>query len=1015
MTTDPKTAQPQMPESTPDSARTETLVRLGPFHLSSEAPAAQLEQVVHQLARMLERLRTGTSTAAQENARLQAKGGQAWHTRLHVVTLGEKGGWKLLGFHVEAGIDYVTEEWPQIESEPPLVRPLIDALTEQIWWKLLEEYTEPPTWRPLFVLEWSAPLSQRAGAGLEGSVTLIRLELDKGATRHMSHYRLIGGAELERRLDRNPDSQEPLEMVLKPGFWWVEATKLERNPVVADPHRPAPVMLTNFDGQPVPILDGWLGAELERLPRSMAQRILAFYDQPLRVHGLRSARREQLFSAMYAVFLSFFLAAGVVLAVDQLSAVRTEGERRLGEPAPLPALSFCSEDNRRFVNSLRTWILRFDAAAAERLEDNADLTAAWCGLFDRVDSRGWNAGVQAAANACFDVLKTSTYGHTEESAPLWAGPGWGNPQVFFEDEQTRVNSLDQLVKNMRDTCRIVVRQHEGAMKSTIVQAHLSNALLSAHPVLYEAADPRPVGTPNNVPAIWRVMANPNATLPTPGEGAAAGTTSAPSLFGTPTYSASSVAPPAMPPGRGAPPSASISLPKLAPALSAADAEEGEEEEEDTDALDGLRGVAGTAWSASGSRGGEGAQATRRSDGGSAEARSDGWRQRYLRARFLPYDGAATVRAHTFKAAPERLLPQNPLWSCYLWLLPGQEYREIMGAERGETQPQLGLWTSLFTFPTDMVYERPEETVQSQIQLDADLGWLSRFTAAEDGPNMRAFQCWGIVRDELDRLGYQQVHPLIEAPEADWPRESQQLCGQVCMATYGIGAGNQQLSRGTMASWYASSLDMTNCLAPDRFRESPGTPGGTALELDMSWAGQRGPTPAQACAFHLLAQERFPAGEDKQTPLLNIPPGVWAGAGGSVGGTDSSRSFLVHYARQLVAYRKRGQNLTPPRSVDGCQHVAAQCMTTALLNTLRSAQEWGDNSVYIQDLRLKLVDEMARGAKLDPFCQLINDELQYLMKNDFKLDEKKAEDVCLSRIARTHEQVVGILDRLSWAR
>ncbi|MFM7201361.1 MAG: hypothetical protein ACKO6N_11265 [Myxococcota bacterium] len=232
----------------------------------------------------------------------------------------------------------------------------------------------------------------------------------------------------------------------------------------------------------------------------------------------------------------------------------------------------------------------------------------------------------------------------------------------------------------------------------------------------------------------------------------------------------------------------------------------------------------------------------------------------------------------------------------------------------------------------------------------------------------------MVRDELDRLGYQDVHPLLAAPAGDWPRDRQQLCGQVCQSVYGIWNRDQRLSADKRAAWYTPTLDLNTCIAGDHFREEAGMSAPPALELDMSWAGQLSPTPSQACAFHLLAQERFPITENRQTPLLNIPPRSWAGAGGGARVSDSSRSFLIYYARQLSAYKRRGMGQTPPRSVEGCQHVAAECLTTAMLNTLLGAREVDQGDRYIQDLRLRFTDEVSRGIKSDPFCQLISEEL-----------------------------------------
>ncbi|MFM7201362.1 MAG: hypothetical protein ACKO6N_11270 [Myxococcota bacterium] len=265
-------------------------------------------------------------------------------------------------------------------------------------------------------------------------MTLVRLELEAGSTRHTSRFRLLGGHELEQWVSREPqppsssldlaaELPEPehatptpppssesentplLQLVLPLEKWWYTAEHLARQPEIQDPHRPSQLLLLDPEGRRLPVLSGWLGGELEHLPRTLPVRIAAFYDQPLRVHRLRSARRDQFFNILYAVAVSFLVGAGVVGAVDLLSATRAENERRLGEPAPLPALSFCSEDNQRFMASLRTWITRFSPeGVSSQMTREGDLVPIWCGLFDRADERSWNAGLQAAANACYEAL-----------------------------------------------------------------------------------------------------------------------------------------------------------------------------------------------------------------------------------------------------------------------------------------------------------------------------------------------------------------------------------------------------------------------------------------------------------------------------------------------------------------------------------------------------------------------------------------------------------------------------------
>jgi hypothetical protein len=166
----------------------------------------------------------------------------------------------------------------------------------------------------------------------------------------------------------------------------------------------------------------------------------------------------------------------------------------------------------------------------------------------------------------------------------------------------------------------------------------------------------------------------------------------------------------------------------------------------------------------------------------------------------------------------------------------------------------------------------------------------------------------------------------------------------------------------------------------------------------------------------LAQDRFPASAEKRTtPLQKISPRAWGGGAGELKRVESRRSYLVNYARQVAGSSPMGYASSPVRSVDGCQHVAVECLTTALLKTLERAGERSAGRGLPLDLPLRLGDEVARGLRDDPWCRLIEPELQWLVNNDFQLTERKAEDICLVRIADTHRQVLEVLDALGRER
>ena len=134
-------------------------------------------------------------------------------------------------------------------------------------------------------------------------------------------------------------------------------------------------------------------------------------------------------------------------------------------------------------------------------------------------------------------------------------------------------------------------------------------------------------------------------------------------------------------------------------------------------------------------------------------------------------------------------------------------------------------------------------VRNQLKFDAVLRWLR---GRGDGG-----VCWNSV---LQRVGdYEPVHPLLpERATGAWPSEQQQLCGQVCAASYRVEDPDRR------EAWITPGADLAMCM--DSALEPPLTNAGLD-RLRLPWNDDRDglwvePSSAELCAFNLLAQGWF---------------------------------------------------------------------------------------------------------------------------------------------------------------
>jgi len=287
--------------------------------------------------------------------------------------------------------------------------------------------------------------------------------------------------------------------------------------------------------------------------------------------------------------------------------------------------------------------------------------------------------------------------------------------------------------------------------------------------------------------------------------------------------------------------------------------------------------------------------------------------------------------------PERGLPK--LWRCHLEL-EGQLERD---------KPWFSTRWDL-SAPRPRGYRVPAK-MDAQVELDAAM------LAIEDGKEPDA--CWTVIADRLNR--YRPVHPLIEPLDPEiWPSTEQQLCGQMCAARY---RGDRQADA---QPWVTPGSDLGLCLR----RDEPGEELGLDrlripwnYDADGEW---RDPSAEDICAFNLIAQSRFSAGE-AILPVAEAVPFDWAGeyeptrsiAGGPKGLATRAAESLRSYGRA--------------RSVESCGHVASVCFGSGLLSVIGDAsherQDWsGEWTEWLSDLTRARPRDLNKTA---PWCALIH--------------------------------------------
>lgn len=778
----------------------------------------------------------------------------------------------ILGFWIVFGPSFL-DDGPAGAPErvAPYAAGLLDAATEEVWWRTLRvKQDEPGRWSPLIVLDWPPALAVRSlaappgvaaapepgpsqatveeeswldlaprtpsaappppvepprsvsdpWAGLpeaRGLVSVIRGELRFTASLHTGRWEVVPPA----ALGVAEGGAIPLQT-------WIEAASAARGGQEELAEAPA---LWLPGGRVARPLAGWLTRALEPWPARPEE--LA--------EGVLSAREVGTkWKALVARALGSTVA--VLLGVGGLAgAVRLAAEPRPQPlpvtplPAPQPAMSVCSADHLAFVSELRCQVATLavsdnpdtpicgDAGSPGAPPDaGADLQAAYCGLLDR-ELDGWtgnravrdatyNFGALALSQACFNVLGRP-YAYTQPGG-FSGGRAVADPERFLRDPDLGIASLVEADTKLRAACDRVRSRTEARVEGSIFATHLGGPAAATF-----------VQGEDESATLRRALAQ----LVRGGlSGEATRCFDVGVREGVPWPSYAGVC------GPGDPADEALQQSAI--------------------------------WRRLGGEGGTGDVVGR-----------------YVSARF-----GLSGPAHK---------TQSELWRCHLALIGVGE--ELKGWARG-------LWD--LVLPVPRVYNVRGAGADSQLVLDAGM------RAFESG--LDAGVCWSVVKRRL--TGYTPVHPLLEELDADgWPSVEQRLCGQTCASAF-------HLTTPEGGAWLTPKTDLRLCLN-DAPPTTPPDFGQDALDtLRMPWNGTswHSPSAAQICAFNLVAQGYFSADEGPGGKA----PVQWAGetAPGSriAGGPNGLAADAVAGMQRYGA----GSGW----SVGRCSFVATQCFTELLL-------------------------------------------------------------------------------------
>ncbi len=949
----------------------------GPFPLDLQAVGASVRVALGQA-----RAAMGERDFA---ARLRAMEGTGATPGLYLLWDDPAGGGasaapSVAGFWLTFGPSYV-EGGPQepLDRHPPFGQPILDALTEEVWWQGLRVVPRDPDprWRPLFVFEWPSDLANRSACpppgvptdqndenhiekepggdwlaleDFEEQATVLARNLpDPGpagpARAPIEPRSLIAVIQGDLRLQGNQHAASyalvhlPEDLGAGPGGVhlpaWMDHAFGGGSAPPEDDYQAAGVPLRLPGDRVGYALGGWLTAALDVFP----QRPSACETGVLLGRDVGSRWKVQARTTASVVTTVVVMVLALAALVQEFTRPRAHAGPAAPATEAQPALSVCSVDNEQFVQELRCQIqqagdnLPLDQrACGDRAKEgetrdrrvqpiSADLQATWCGLRDRdLDERRPFGMPEEARPEQVKVREPLRHGGY---ADLVAARSCYN--VLQHPEDYRLDPAEPDLYHLPNPDRFLEDPvYEVKALGELVR-ELDRACDAFRPRLERQVEGAVLAT--HVGAAAEPARAVDRTLP-----------EAAQLRQFALIKATEALPPTericLNDGASNGPYAASGYGDLctgaaAPATGSAWDRLARDDLED---LLGAPAEAGPDPLAA-------LVATPNPEDPQVPAPGETLVDRYVMARYSPFN-------HPSEAYEQVVQGASDLWKCHMALADPKLPMPMAGGT-GYIDGSVSVRWDL-TAPVPSSYpDRSAGAVTRQLELDAVLSDLEG-----GGPDLGA--CWPVVARRLVR--YRPVHPLLPEREVlPWPSEEQQLCAQVCAVLYRV---RQSPHRD---DWYTRGTDLGRCVdrrGPDSLTRSASGAAFSALRLPWNFTRDKQweePYPFEICAFNLVAED-YLSGDIGEVISDGTPAPRWAGetidyrttrgkgetlAGGvdlRKLGYDRPNQQLPWVSSEPGAAWEAAMNLESygrARSSSTCGHAATQCFVSQMVASISS--------------------------------------------------------------------------------
>ena len=902
----------------------------------------------------------------------------------------------LAGFWIVFGHHYL-EDGPfgPPDKTPPYVEDILEALTEEVWWKNYAVYpTAEQTWKPTILLEWPNAIANRSQLrppglplpasefaqedegdfGVESWLERLEEETVKAANTqeeiagkwahlpvnrslvvvvkgHMKYSRIRHEGSLQMVPAECFGDREQVSPLPFPE-WLDQIVEAKEYPASEEREHFLGVPLSMPEGRVSFPVSGWLTKNLgvwPMFPREVVPVQLAKRD-------VGSKAIAQFKQAMTISLMVLTAIVGLSLVVKKATTPVLEAAPEPPVIMPQPALSLCSADHEKFMEEfrcqIRAYALNADTdqpfcgdkgstvnTSRPLSRDFADLQALYCGIRDRKadawvwgDEQNWyDFGQLAAAKACYNVLGYP-WQYQGKKGP--AGEDfYPNPEAFFTGN-LQINQLQELVGELNVACDEMKSRMENQLLGSVVATYVGTSKTSSTDTrLQEAHDLRDLVADS-------IEQNISGTGKRCFE---AGLSDSP-------YRSNHF----------------------------------------RDFCEGMRPKELLAWQKLDRSGEAPEDEAYCSDIDSTVApdrdlESCSVLSRYERARF----GTPIKQDEDSKP--------DDMWSCHI----GLSGKNPIGMRKKRIKWDLDL-------PLPKLYNLSGSGVRHQLLLDAGLQVLSeKGTAAKE-----LGSCWNVLSQKLSK--YAPVHPLLAELDAEgWPSPEQQLCGQICASHFRFQKTNPTIADNWVTPWQ----DLDQCMMvkdPTGYSQKPkGRFDRLVLpwnyrvegrdevwvEADLNDSESYKRSFEQVCAFNLIAQNYMPEGY----LVGGIAPPVWAGdtvkgsriAGGKEGAAAKAAMALSSYGGA--------------RSRTTCGYVAAQCFASLMVNVMgdRSNQLSSWQSAFGEAVTGVARTNPEELALQNPWCKLVK---PYLGQNGI-LPEGQLDFPCAKGVSDAQDNAVAALEQL----